>query len=78
MALDPVSSSNAWCPRYPAAAPVASWSTSTEQPVVLRTQTANARAMRVAAKLGFSEVERYEEYGAEQWLGARTPAIPPG
>ncbi|MFF9156870.1 GNAT family N-acetyltransferase [Streptomyces sp. NPDC014846] len=48
------------------------------EPVVLRTQTANTRAMRVAAKLGFSEVERYEEYGAEQWLGVRAPAVPSG
>ncbi len=37
--------------------------------VVLTTQTANAPSMRLAAKLGFSEVERFEEYGAEQWLG---------
>jgi|SRR5690348_1558238 len=33
--------------------------------VVLFTQTANARSMRLAAKLGFTEVERYEAYGAE-------------
>lgn len=37
--------------------------------VVLRTQTANARSLRLAAKLGFTEVERYEDYGAEQWFG---------
>jgi RimJ/RimL family protein N-acetyltransferase len=30
------------------------------KPVVLCTQTANERAMRVAAKLGFAEVERFE------------------
>jgi RimJ/RimL family protein N-acetyltransferase len=40
------------------------------EPVVLTTQTANDRAMRLAAKLGFTEVERFEEYGAEQWFGA--------
>jgi RimJ/RimL family protein N-acetyltransferase len=39
------------------------------EPVVLCTQTANGRSMRLAAKLGFSEVERFEEYGAEQWFG---------
>lgn len=39
------------------------------EPVVLTTQTANDRAMRLAAKLGFSELERFEEYGAEQWFG---------
>ncbi|WAZ26238.1 GNAT family N-acetyltransferase [Streptomyces cinnabarinus] len=41
------------------------------EPVVLTTQTANDRAMRLAAKLGFTEVERFEEYGAEQWFGVR-------
>ncbi|WP_260193804.1 GNAT family N-acetyltransferase [Actinophytocola gossypii] len=39
------------------------------EPVVLCTQTANDRARRVAVKLGFSEVERFEEFGAEQWFG---------
>ncbi|CCK24978.1 GCN5-related N-acetyltransferase [Streptomyces davaonensis JCM 4913] len=39
------------------------------EPVVLTTQTANDRAMRLAAKLGFTEVERFEEFGAEQWFG---------
>ena len=42
------------------------------EPVVLCTQTANDRAMRLAAKLGFTEVERFEEYGAEQWFGVRS------
>ncbi|MFD9124691.1 GNAT family N-acetyltransferase [Kitasatospora sp. NPDC059571] len=41
--------------------------------VVLCTQTANDRSMRLAAKLGFTEVERFEEYGAEQWFGAWSP-----
>ncbi|MFD5229440.1 GNAT family N-acetyltransferase [Streptomyces qaidamensis] len=39
------------------------------EPVVLCTQTANRRSMRLAAKLGFTEVERFEEFGAEQWFG---------
>ncbi|WP_454789172.1 GNAT family N-acetyltransferase [Mycolicibacterium lutetiense] len=39
------------------------------EPLSLCTQTANDRAMRLAAKLGFTEVDRFEEYGAEQWLG---------
>ncbi|MEU8757362.1 GNAT family N-acetyltransferase [Streptomyces chartreusis] len=39
------------------------------EPVRLCTQTANDRSMRLAAKLGFTEMERFEEYGAEQWLG---------
>ncbi|MEU8892385.1 GNAT family N-acetyltransferase [Streptomyces sp. NPDC048442] len=47
------------------------------EPVVLCTQTANDRSMRLAAKLGFTEVERYEEWGAEQWFGVRS-ACPAG
>ncbi|MCM1976665.1 GNAT family N-acetyltransferase [Streptomyces sp. G1] len=46
--------------------------------VVVVTQAANARAMRLAAKLGFVEVRRFEEYGAEQWLGVRGAAVPGG
>ncbi len=41
------------------------------EPVVLCTQTANERSMRLAATLGFTEVERFEEFGAEQWFGVR-------
>ena len=48
------------------------------EPVVLFTQTANARSMRLAAKLGFTEVERFEDYGTEQWGGRWSPATPPG
>jgi RimJ/RimL family protein N-acetyltransferase len=47
-------------------------------PVVLFTQTANVRSMRLAAKLGFIEVERFEGYGAEQWLGMWSPVTPSG
>ncbi|MFE1749769.1 GNAT family N-acetyltransferase [Streptomyces anandii] len=43
------------------------------EPVVLCTQTANVRSMRLAVRLGFVEVERFEEFGAEQWFGARSP-----
>ncbi|MFF5722319.1 GNAT family N-acetyltransferase [[Kitasatospora] papulosa] len=39
------------------------------EPVVLCTQAANERSMRLAVKLGFTEVERFDEYGAEQWFG---------
>ncbi|KUO09923.1 GNAT family N-acetyltransferase [Streptomyces sp. DSM 15324] len=39
------------------------------EPVVLCTQSANDRALRLAGRLGFREVERFEEYGAEQWFG---------
>jgi RimJ/RimL family protein N-acetyltransferase len=48
------------------------------EPVVLCTQTANGRAMRLAATLGFVEVERFEEFDAEQWFGARSPVTPSG
>ncbi|GLF99877.1 GNAT family N-acetyltransferase [Streptomyces yaizuensis] len=44
------------------------------EPVVLATQTANVSSMRLAAKLGFIEEERFEAYGAEQWLGIWSPA----
>lgn len=47
------------------------------EPVVLCTQTANARSMRLAAKLGFTELERFEEYDAEQWFGVWSSATPP-
>ncbi|MFD5483606.1 GNAT family N-acetyltransferase [Streptomyces hawaiiensis] len=43
------------------------------EPVVLCTQTANNRSMSLAAKLGFTEVERFEEWGAEQWFGVWSP-----
>jgi RimJ/RimL family protein N-acetyltransferase len=39
------------------------------EPVVLYTQTANLRSIRLAAKLGFTELERFHAYGAEQWFG---------
>ncbi|ELP63233.1 acetyltransferase, GNAT family [Streptomyces turgidiscabies Car8] len=47
------------------------------EPVVLTTQSANAGSMRLAAKLGFSEVERFQAWDAEQWLGLRSPVAPP-
>jgi RimJ/RimL family protein N-acetyltransferase len=46
------------------------------EPVVLFTQTANTRSMRLAAKLGFTEAGRFDAYGAEQWFGLRPPARP--
>jgi RimJ/RimL family protein N-acetyltransferase len=39
---------------------------------VLTTQTANVGSMRLAAKLGFTEVERFQAWDAEQWLGVRS------
>lgn len=46
------------------------------EPVVLHTQTANVGSMRLAAKLGFTEVERFHAWDAEQWLGLRPPVTP--
>ncbi|MEU8791336.1 GNAT family N-acetyltransferase [Streptomyces sp. NPDC048643] len=67
----------AWGHGYGAEACTAAldWFTDTfpGEPVVLTTQTANVSSMRLAAKLGFTEVERFEEYGAEQWFGVRSP-----
>ncbi|MEU8789571.1 GNAT family N-acetyltransferase [Streptomyces sp. NPDC048643] len=47
-----------------------------DEPVVLTTQSANDSSIRLAAKLGFTEVERFEAWGAEQWLGMRSPLTP--
>ena len=44
------------------------------EPVLLCTQAANAPSVRVAARLGFTEAGRFEEFGAEQWLGVLRPA----
>jgi RimJ/RimL family protein N-acetyltransferase len=43
------------------------------EPVILTTQTANVNSMRLAAKLGFTEVERFRAWDADQWLGLRAP-----
>jgi RimJ/RimL family protein N-acetyltransferase len=48
------------------------------EPVVLFTQTANARSMRLALKLGFTEAGRFNAWDAEQWFGLRPPAPPAG
>lgn len=44
------------------------------EPIVLYTQTANTRSLRVAEKLGFTEVARFEKWDAEQWCGIRRVA----
>lgn len=43
------------------------------EPVVLCTQAANTASMRLAKQLGFTQRERFVEFGAEQWFGVRTP-----
>ncbi|MET8842860.1 GNAT family N-acetyltransferase [Streptomyces rubiginosohelvolus] len=47
-----------------------------DEPVALCTQVANAPSMRLALKLGFTEVTRFEEFGAEQWFGVWSPVAP--
>ncbi|GAA0926644.1 hypothetical protein GCM10009554_07000 [Kribbella koreensis] len=39
-----------------------------DETVVATTQSANAASLRLLGKLGFAEVERFEEFGAEQVL----------
>lgn len=39
-----------------------------DQPVLLVTQTANERSLKLAARLGFRPVSTFEEFGAEQTL----------
>lgn len=48
------------------------------EPVVLCTQSANTRSMRLAAKLGFTEARRFQAYGAEQWFGVWSPGATAG
>jgi RimJ/RimL family protein N-acetyltransferase len=48
------------------------------EPVVLCTQTADDRSIRLAKKLGFTEAEQFEEYDAEQWFGVWSPVTPSG
>lgn len=47
-----------------------------DEPVVLCAQTANGTSVRIAEKLGFAEVARFQEYGAEQWFGVWSSATP--
>ncbi|ROR90943.1 GNAT family N-acetyltransferase [Nocardioides aurantiacus] len=46
--------------------------------VVLCTQSANEPSMRLAAALGFVEVERFEQWDAEQWFGIWSRSTSPG
>lgn len=42
-----------------------------EEPLVVSTRLSNEPSLRVIQKLGFTELERFEEHGAPQWFGAR-------
>lgn len=59
-----------------ACAAVLDWFTEAcpDEPVTLFTQTANSRSMRLAEKLGFTGIHRFEAWGAAQWMGVRPPA----
>ncbi|MGW1208082.1 GNAT family N-acetyltransferase [Streptomyces sp. NPDC002499] len=46
--------------------------------VGLTTQSANVGSMRLAARLGFTEVERFEAWDAEQWFGMWSPVTASG
>lgn len=50
---------------------VIDWTATTfpAEPIVLCTQVANERSMRLAQRVGFVEHERFEQFGAEQWFG---------
>lgn len=39
-----------------------------DQPILVVTQTANERSLRLAARLGFQRVSTFDEFGAEQTL----------
>ena len=39
--------------------------------VVVCTQVVNHASVRLAERLGFEEVSRFEEFGADQWFGVR-------
>lgn len=45
------------------------------EPMVLTTQIANGAAVALATKLGFREVGRFHDFGAEQWFGVRAPKL---
>ena len=45
------------------------------EPVVVCTQTANTPSLALARRVGFTELARFEEFGAEQWCGVRQPGV---
>ncbi len=47
------------------------------EPVVVCTQVTNTRSLALAGRLGFTEVARFEEFGAEQWFGLTTSGHTP-
>jgi RimJ/RimL family protein N-acetyltransferase len=45
------------------------------EPVVLCTQSSDTRSLALAERLGFTEVARFGELGAEQWFGVRRAGV---
>lgn len=41
-----------------------------DQPLVISTQLANERSLRLIHTLGFAELDRFTDYGTQQWFGA--------
>ena len=73
-----VSPVDAWGHGYAteAAAAVLAWADEVlGEPVLVCTQVTNARSLALAGRLGFTEVARLEEHGAEQWMGVRRPGV---
>ncbi|MCF6379849.1 GNAT family N-acetyltransferase [Nocardioides KLBMP 9356] len=71
-----VTSRSAWGHGYAteAAAAVLAWAdTVLAEPVIVCTQVANEPSLALAGRLGFTELARFEEFGAEQWFGVRPP-----
>jgi RimJ/RimL family protein N-acetyltransferase len=57
-----------------AATAVLTWSDARlGEPMLVCTQVSNVASLRLATRLGFSEVARFEEFEAEQWFGVRQP-----
>lgn len=74
--LSYVTPASAWGHGYATEAGVAilAWADEhLEEPVVVCTQVTNLASLQLAGRLGFTEHERFEEFGAEQWLGVRHP-----
>ncbi len=76
--LSYVTPMSAWGHGYAteAATAVLAWSDDVlGEPVVVCTQSSHTRSLALAARLGFTEVARFEEFGAEQWFGLRQPGL---
>lgn len=74
--LSYVTPASAWGHGYATEAGVAILAWSDErlgEPMVVCTQVTNLASLRLAERLGFTELDRFEEFGAQQWFGVRRP-----